>query len=215
MGFDYRRDASGIVIVTMDMDGQSANTMSQVYHQLMGDTVARLESEPGLAGVVFTSAKKTFFAGGDLHGLMQSAGGDAAYQDWLNEDKGYLRRLEHLPVPVVAAINGAALGGGFEICLACNHRIVVDDPGAVVGLPEVTLGLLPGAGGVVRLPRMLPMAPALDLLLSGRFVAPPEALELGLVDQIVPTRDDLLPAALEWISSAQARAVQPWESGLS
>ena len=212
MGFDYRRDASGIVIVTIDMDGQSANTMSQVYHQLMGDTVARLESEPGLAGVVFTSAKKTFFAGGDLHGLMQSAGGDVAYQDWLNEDKGYLRRLEHLPVPVVAAINGAALGGGFEICLACNHRIVVDDPGAVVGLPEVTLGLLPGAGGVVRLPRMVPMAQALDLLLSGRFVAPPEALELGLVDQIVPTRDDLLPAALKWISSAQARAVQPWDN---
>lgn len=212
MGFEYRRDASGIVVVTMDMDGQSANTMNPVYHDLMGETVARLEAEPDLVGVVFASAKKTFFAGGDLHGLMAVKAGDAAYKAWLTEDKGYLRRLDRLPVPVVAAINGAALGGGFEICLGCNHRIIVDDPAAVVGLPEVTLGLLPGAGGVARLPYLLPLDPALDLLLSGRFVQPQEALSLGLVDQVVPTRDDLVPAAKAWILGGKATHVQPWDA---
>ena len=112
MGFDYQRDASGIVIVTMDMDGQSANTMSQAYHDLMGVTVARLEAEDSLAGVVFASAKKTFFAGGDLHGLLRAERGDDAYKAWLNEDKGFLRRIERLPVPVVAAITARLWGAG-------------------------------------------------------------------------------------------------------
>lgn len=213
MGFDYRRDASGIVIVTMDMDGQSANTMSPAYHDHMGETVARLEAEEGLTGVIFASAKKTFFAGGDLHGLLAAETGDDAYKAWLNEDKGFLRRLERLPVPVVAAINGAALGGGFEICLSCNHRIIVGSQAAVVGLPEVTLGLLPGAGGVARLPRMVQLEQALDLLLSGRFVQPEEALSLGLVDRIVTGPDDLIPAAQEWIASEAATGAQPWDAG--
>ncbi|WP_323038962.1 3-hydroxyacyl-CoA dehydrogenase NAD-binding domain-containing protein [Gemmobacter sp.] len=213
MGFDYVRDAGGVVVVTMDMDGQSANTMSQDYHRLMGETVARLEQEPGLAGVIFASAKKTFFAGGDLHGLLAAGPADAAYSAWLTEDKGYLRRLERLPVPVVAAINGAALGGGFEICLACNHRIIVADPGAITGLPEVTLGLLPGAGGTARLPRLIALPDALDLLLSGRAVPPEQALRLGLVDAIVPTAADLLPAARAWIAAHPAAHAQPWETG--
>ena len=213
MGFEYRRDASGIVIITMDMDGQSANTMSSVYHDEMGATVARLEADEGVTGVIFASAKKTFFAGGDLHALLAAETGDDPYKAWLNEDKGYLRRLEHLPVPVVAAINGAALGGGFEICLSCNYRVIVDSPAAVVGLPEVTLGLLPGAGGVARLPRMVQLDQALDLLLSGRFVQPQEALSLGLVDRIVASVEDLIPAAIEWITGPDAQAAQPWDRG--
>ena len=211
MGFDYSRDASGIVTVTMDMDGQSANTMSAAYHDLMGETVSRLEREAGLTGVIFTSAKKTFFAGGDLNGLLAAGKADAAYIAWLNEDKGYLRRIERLPVPVVAAINGAALGGGLEICLACNHRIIVDDAAAITGLPEVTLGLLPGAGGVARLPRLIPLGPALDLLLSGRTVPPAEASRLGLVDEIVATRDELLSSAIAWITGNPGAANQPWD----
>lgn len=212
MGFDYARDASGIVTVTMDMDGQSANTMSQDYHRLMGDTVARLEAESSLTGVIFASAKKTFFAGGDLHGLLAAETGDDAYMAWLNEDKGFLRRLEKLPVPVVAAINGAALGGGFEICLACNHRIIVDDPAAITGLPEVTLGLLPGAGGTVRLPWLIGIAPALDLLLSGRAVAPRQALELGLVDEIIADKDDLIATARAWILKNPQTHRQLWDA---
>lgn len=215
MGFDYVRDATGVVTVTMDMDGQSANTMTAAYHALMGDTLAQLEREDGLTGVIFASAKSTFFAGGDLNGLYAARSGDAAYQAWLTEDKGYLRRLERLPVPVVAAINGAALGGGLEICLACNHRILVDTPRAVVGLPEVTLGLLPGAGGTARLPRLIALDPALDLLLSGRTVAPSEALSLGVVDALVPQVQDLLPAARAWIAAHPQAHRQPWDLGAS
>lgn len=212
MGFDYVRDASGIVTVTMDMDCQSANTMSHDYHRLMGETLARLEAEADLAGIIFASAKKTFFAGGDLHGLFAAETGDDAYRAWLNEDKGFLRRLERLTVPVVAAINGAALGGGLEICLACNHRIIVNDPAAITGLPEVTLGLLPGAGGTARLPWLVNFGPALDLLLSGRIVAPQQALELGLVDQIVTDRDDLILAARAWIQNNPGAHRQIWDS---
>lgn len=211
MGFDYARDATGIVTVTMDMDGQSANTMSLAYHDLMGATLARLEAEPALTGVIFASAKKTFFAGGDLNGLLAAETADAAYIAWLTEDKGYLRRLERLPVPVVAAINGAALGGGFEIALACNHRIIVDDPAAVTGLPEVTLGLLPGAGGVARLPRLIALPDALDLLLSGRTVPPAQAKALGLVDAIVAGPSELIPAARAWIAANPQGATQPWD----
>jgi len=211
MGFEYHRRGDNIVVVTMDMDGQSANTMSHAYHELMGATLARLESEQGLSGVIITSAKKTFFAGGDLNALLANPGADAAYRAWLNDDKAFLRRLERLGVPTVAAINGAALGGGLEICLACNHRVIVDDRAAVTGLPEVTLGLLPGAGGCARLPRLTGLAPALDLLLTGRMVPPSEALELGIVDRIVPSHGELLPAALDWIHEQTEVPMQPWD----
>lgn len=211
MAFHYARDPSGIVVVTMDMAGQQANTMTDTYHRLMGETLARLEAEPDLAGVVFASAKKTFFAGGDLHGLMNAPPAGEATRAWLVEDKGFLRRLERLPVPVVAAINGVALGGGFEICLACNHRIILDDPGARTGLPEVTLGLMPGAGGAARLPRLIALPDALDLLLTGRAVPPREALALGLVDALCDRPEALVPAAIAWIQANPDAHRQPWE----
>lgn len=199
MAFHYARDIDGIVTVTMDMQGQAANTMNAAWHGLIRDTVARLEAEPGLRGVILTSAKKTFFAGGDLNALLAMDGADEAFRANLALEKSYLRRLERLPVPVVAAINGAALGGGLEICLACHHRILLDDPAAVTGLPEVTLGLLPGAGGVVRLPRLVGLPAALDLLLSGRSLPPADALALGVVDALCRAGGDLLPAARAWI----------------
>ncbi|MGH2342826.1 enoyl-CoA hydratase-related protein [Segnochrobactraceae bacterium EtOH-i3] len=211
MGFDYHKDSHGIVTVTMDMDGQSANTMSPVYHSLMGECVARLEGEPGLTGIIFASAKKTFFAGGDLNGLLARDTADAAYFDWLEEDKGFLRRLERLPVPVVAAINGAALGGGFEICLACNHRVLVAAPGVVVGLPEVTLGLLPGAGGIVRLTALLGLDAALPLLLEGRILAPEAALAAGVVDALLPAGSDPVAVARDWIRANPDAGRQPWD----
>ena len=112
--------------------------------------------------MIIASAKKTFFAGGDLNDLIKVTPEDAGeFARSVREGKAVLRRLETLGKPVVAAINGAALGGGFEIALACHQRIVVDDPKAVVGFPEVTLGLLPGAGGVVRTVRLLGIADAL------------------------------------------------------
>ncbi len=209
--FLYEKDADGIVTVTMDMPGP-VNAMNALYREAMGQTVERLQQEPGLKGVVFSSAKTTFFAGGDLKELLQvEPGSEAAFHDQVTAMKADLRRLEQLPVPVVVAINGAALGGGFEIALACNRRIVADQSSAVVGLPEVTLGLLPGAGGIVRLVHLLGLEKALPLLLEGKRLKPADALKAGLVDEIVSNADALVPAAKAWILSGDAGAAQPWD----
>jgi len=179
----------------------------------MDATLARLGAErDAIRGVVITSAKKTFFAGGDLNDLKKARPGDAAeVAQMVRELKSHLRRLEQLGKPVVAAINGAALGGGLEIALATHHRIAVDDSKVVLGFPEVQLGLLPGGGGVTRSVRMFGIANALlQLLLQGQRLRPAKALELGLVNEVVPTVDDLLPAAKKWIA-ANPEAVQPWD----
>jgi 3-hydroxyacyl-CoA dehydrogenase / enoyl-CoA hydratase / 3-hydroxybutyryl-CoA epimerase len=209
----WEQDEDGIVTLILDDPDQSANTMNAAYAQSIRDTVDRLEAEKeSLAGVVITSAKKTFFAGGDLHDLKKVSPENAEeFAAMVREGKAVLRRLETLGKPVVAAINGAALGGGFEIALACHHRIVVDDSKAVVGFPEVQLGLLPGAGGVIRTVRMLGIADALlQLLMQGQRLRPAQAKELGVVDEVVATRDDLVPAAKAWIK-ANPEAQQPWD----
>ncbi|WP_220151489.1 3-hydroxyacyl-CoA dehydrogenase NAD-binding domain-containing protein [Thalassospira profundimaris] len=209
MGFVYEKDTAGIVTVTMDMDGQSANTMGAAYLVLMRDTLARLEKEEGLAGVIFASAKKTFFAGGDLEEILAVETVDMHYLDFLNENKSMFRRLEQLPVPVVAAINGAAMGGGYELCLGCNWRIA--SPEASVALPEVTLGLLPAAGGIVRTVALLGLEKALPVLLEGRTFKAGAALDYGLVDQLVDSRDGLIDAAKAWILENPQEHTQPWD----
>ena len=205
----------GIVVLTLDDPGQSANTMNAAYAESMRDTVARLQRESDqIKGVIITSAKNTFFAGGDLNALrLVSKDNAQQFGEFLAEVKAQLRTIETLGVPVVAAINGAALGGGLEIALATHHRVIVDDPKAVVGFPEVVLGLLPGAGGVTRTVRMLGIAQALmGVLMQGqkRF-KPAQAKELGLVDEIVPGADDLIPAAKRWIAE-NPEAKQPWDA---
>ncbi|RLU03715.1 MAG: 3-hydroxyacyl-CoA dehydrogenase, partial [Ketobacter sp.] len=140
----YEKDSDNIVVLTMDMPGQSANTMNETYGKSMDECIARLEKEENLAGVVITSAKKTFFAGGDLNSLIKAT--PEVAQEFYDDSmavKAQLRRLEKIQAPVVAAINGAALGGGYEICLACNYRVAINDRKTKIGLPEVTLGLLP------------------------------------------------------------------------
>ena len=131
----YEKGQDNIVVLTIDMPGQSANTMNAVYREAMGQTVARLEAEKdSIAGVIVTSAKKTFFAGGDLNELIKVTKADAKpFYDMILNIKGQLRRLETLGKPVVAAINGAALGGGWEICLACHHRIALDNSSVQLG----------------------------------------------------------------------------------
>ena len=207
----YEKDADGIVTITLDMQGQSANTMNERYLPAMDWAMAKLRAEDGLIGVIYASAKKTFFAGGDLNLLGSIEKADAETLHYVEENKRPYRDMERLGVPVVAAINGAALGGGYELCLACNHRIVVDDDKAVVGVPEVTLGLLPGAGGVVRMTAMLGLEKALPFLLEGKPSKPAKALKAGLVDEIVPTRDDLIPAAKAWIKANPDAHTQPWD----
>jgi 3-hydroxyacyl-CoA dehydrogenase/enoyl-CoA hydratase/3-hydroxybutyryl-CoA epimerase len=209
----YDKGDDGIVILTLDDPNQSANTMNRAYIESMGATVDRLEAEKDdIKGVVLTSAKKTFFAGGDLNDLKTVTREQSEeFAVGIREVKSQLRRLETLGKPVVAAINGAALGGGLEIALATHHRVIVDDPKAKLGFPEVKLGLLPGGGGVVRTVRMFGIVDAMmQLLLQGQEKRPAQAKEMGLVDEVVATRDDLLPAAKAWIA-ANPEAVQPWD----
>jgi 3-hydroxyacyl-CoA dehydrogenase/enoyl-CoA hydratase/3-hydroxybutyryl-CoA epimerase len=214
----WERDDDGIVVLTLDDPAQSANTMNAAYADSMRATVTRLQEErEQIKGVIITSAKSTFFAGGDLNVLRQVTRENAAeFGQFLRESKVQLRTIETLGVPVVAAINGAALGGGLEIALAAHHRVIVDDSKAVVGFPEVVLGLLPGAGGVTRTVRMIGIASALmQVLLQGqkRF-KPAEAKEVGLVDEIVASADELIPAARRWIAQKleSGEAVgQPWD----
>jgi 3-hydroxyacyl-CoA dehydrogenase/enoyl-CoA hydratase/3-hydroxybutyryl-CoA epimerase len=209
----YERDADGIVTLTLDDPTASANTMNELYRDSMHAAVDRLyDEQDDVTGVVVTSAKKTFFAGGNLKLMMQATPDDAATVfAGIEAMKADLRRLEKLPRPVVAAINGAALGGGYEIALACNHRVVVDEPSAVVGLPEATLGLLPGGGGVTRVTRMLGIQAALmDVLLQGTRFKPAQAKEKGLVDDVV-SRDDLIAAAKGWVLEHPDEITNPWD----
>ncbi|MCF8604213.1 3-hydroxyacyl-CoA dehydrogenase NAD-binding domain-containing protein [Gordonia sp. HY442] len=214
----WEKDADGVVTLTMDDPNQGANTMNTLYRESMAATVDRLEAEKDdITGVVLTSAKKTFFAGGDLKD-MTSPPADQTKEELAtsinastNEMKAVLRRLETLGKPVVAAVNGAALGGGLEIALHCHYRVVADVKGAVLGLPEVTLGLLPGGGGVVRTVRLLGIQQALmGVLLQGPRMNPTKAKEIGLVDAVVGSIDELVPAAKAWIK-ANPEAQQPFD----
>lgn len=208
----YEKDSDNIVLLTMDMPGQSANTMNAAYKDAMDATIERLEKEENLAGVVLTSAKSTFFAGGDLNDLVKVQP-EQAEEFFLGTDaiKKQLRRIEKLKAPVVAAINGAALGGGLEICLACNHRIAINNPKTKLGLPEVTLGLLPGGGGVVRLTRLLGLEAALPFLLEGKQVNPEKAKKAGFIDDLAEDQDDMVAKAKQWCKDNK-HAQQPWDS---
>lgn len=198
-------ESGGVVTLTIDDPTQSVNTMNAAYLDSMDATLARLAGMgEALNGVIITSGKTTFFAGGDLHDLLAAQPDDAAQlTEFVNAVKRQLRAIEKLDVPVAAAINGSALGGGLELALACHHRIAVDGGDIRIGLPEVNLGLLPGGGGVVRTVRLLGLAAALDkVLLPGTAFRPAEALQLGLVDEIVFTPEELVVAARSWIDAA-------------
>ncbi|MBY8881263.1 3-hydroxyacyl-CoA dehydrogenase NAD-binding domain-containing protein [Actinacidiphila acidipaludis] len=209
----WEQDGDGIVTLVLDDPNQSANTMNAAFADSLDAVLDRLEAEiEQVRGIIVTSAKKTFFAGGDLRDLIRATPGDAerVYAGSLRI-KRRLRRLETLGRPVVAAINGAALGGGYEIALACHHRVALDTPGTKIGLPEVTLGLLPGGGGVVRTVRLLGITDALlKVLLQGRQYSADRALEAGLIHEVAPDRDAMLAAARAFIE-AHPEAKQPWD----
>ena len=213
----YERDEAGIVTLTMDDPTAGANTMNELYVESMAAAVDRLHDEvEQVTGVVVASAKKTFFAGGNLTLMSQATPEDAPrIFEMCERVKAGLRRLETFPRPVVAAINGAALGGGLEIALAANHRVAVAGR-YEIGLPEATLGLLPGGGGVTRTVRMLGLQPALmEVLLQGPLFRPEAARDQGLVDEVVATAEELVPAAKAWITAHAddpAAAQNPWDA---
>ncbi|GAB3100301.1 3-hydroxyacyl-CoA dehydrogenase [Aestuariicella hydrocarbonica] len=213
--FNYQKDSDGIVTITMDMDGP-VNAMNSEYRNAMDVAINRLKNEDGLTGVVIASAKKVFLAGGDLNEIYSMQPGQE--QDFFNiaqTIKSQLRFFEKLPVPVVAAINGAAMGGGFEICLACNYRVAINDPKLRMALPEVTLGLLPGAGGIVRLVNMLGLQAALPYLMEAKALSTEKAIEAGILQATVDSPDELLPHAKQWIlnnrNNPQA-SIQAWDT---
>ncbi|MEV5443145.1 3-hydroxyacyl-CoA dehydrogenase NAD-binding domain-containing protein [Streptomyces sp. NPDC052644] len=209
----WEQDDTGIVTLVLDDPEQSANTMNEAFRASLAAVADRAEAEKdSIRGIVYTSAKKTFFAGGDLGDLMKAGPGDAqAVFDAANGIKRSLRRIETLGKPVVAALNGAALGGGYEIALASHHRIALDAPGSKIGLPEVTLGLLPGGGGVTRTVRLMGITDALlKVLLQGTQYAPRRALENGLVHEVAETSEEMLAKARAFID-AHPESRQPWD----
>ncbi|MEU8995951.1 3-hydroxyacyl-CoA dehydrogenase NAD-binding domain-containing protein [Streptomyces caniferus] len=209
----WEQDETGIVTLVLDDPDQSANTMNNAFKTSLTAVADRLEAEKdSIRGIIFTSAKKTFFAGGDLHDLIAitPAHAEQAFAAG-NGIKRDLRRIETLGKPVVAAINGAALGGGYEIALACHHRVALDTPGTKIGLPEVTLGLLPAAGGVTRTVRLLGIADALlKVLLQGTQYNATRARDAGLIHDVAATPEELLAKARTFIEE-HPESQQPWD----
>ncbi|OKI00678.1 3-hydroxyacyl-CoA dehydrogenase [Streptomyces sp. CB02923] len=209
----WEQDETGVVTLVLDDPDQSANTMNAAFKASLTAVADRLEAERDtVRGVIFTSAKKTFFAGGDLRDLIAVTPEHAQRAFETGQGiKRDLRRIETLGKPVVAAINGAALGGGYELALACHHRVALDTRATKIGLPEVTLGLLPAAGGVVRTVRLLGIADALlKVLLQGTQYNATRARDNGLIHDVAATPGELLEKARAFID-AHPEAQQPWD----
>ncbi|WP_407836349.1 3-hydroxyacyl-CoA dehydrogenase NAD-binding domain-containing protein [Streptomyces sp. DSM 116496] len=209
----WEQDETGVVTLVLDDPNQSANTMNQAFKDSIAAIADRAEAEKdSIRGIIFTSAKKTFFAGGDLKDMIRLRPEHAQLAfDTGTAIKASLRRIETLGKPVVAAINGTALGGGYEICLASHHRVALDAPGSKIGLPEVTLGLLPAGGGVTRTVRLMGIADALlKVLLQGTQYNPQRALDNGLVHELAATPEEMLAKAHAFID-ANPESKQPWD----
>jgi len=207
-------DADGIALLTIDYPGKSMNVIDQAFMDSLQAGIDRVRDDAAIKGAIVTSGKEAFVAGADLMAMEQNL--DSTADDPLPvlfEKYGSLsrvfRRLETCGKPFVAAINGTAMGGGFELALACHHRVLVDTPAAVVGLPEVQVGLLPGAGGTQRLPRLIGLQAAMPYLLEGKHATPEQALKAGLVHELAPPHE-LIARARQWLLDSP-RVVQPWD----
>ncbi|MDH0826360.1 3-hydroxyacyl-CoA dehydrogenase NAD-binding domain-containing protein [Acinetobacter johnsonii] len=207
----YLKNDDGIIILTLDSPNQSANTMNGDFRVALENIVSKLKSETSITGIIFRSAKKTFFAGGDLDELIQAQPEDATpFFEMVQKMKTEFRYIETLGVPVVAALNGTALGGGWEIALGCHARIALNDPKTKFGLPEVTLGLLPGGGGIVRMVRLLGLQNAFPFLMEGKQFGVDKAKSLGLIQDTAETPEELMDKAIAWVK-ANPKSQQPFD----
>lgn len=197
--FDISIDSENIAVLTMDMSGP-VNCNNLEFLEKMSSSLDLIEQNSSLTGLVITSGKNTFFAGGDLKWLLSLQEGDGEQlHRFIHSQKSLMRRIEMLEVPVVAAINGSAVGGGFELALACNHRICLDRSSVRIGLPEMNLGLFPGGGGVIRLVHWLGVETALPLLLEGNLYGSREAKMRRLVDDLEVKPERLILRAKKWV----------------
>ena len=207
----YLKNNDGIIILTLDSPNQSANTMNADFRVALENIVSKLKSETSITGIIFRSAKKTFFAGGDLDELIQARLEDATpFFEMIQKMKAEFRYIETLGVPVVAALNGTALGGGWEIALGCHARIALNDPKTKFGLPEVTLGLLPGGGGIVRMVRLLGLQNAFPFLMEGKQFGVDKAKSLGLIQDTAETPEELMDKAIAWVKE-HPKSQQPFD----
>src|SRR6266496_967082 len=207
-----------VCVLAFDRPESGANIFDAATLDELNEHLDFVENESSLRGLIITSAKKSIFvAGADLKTLLKLAQtGDL--RAFIAEGQRILNRLAELRIPTVAAIHGACAGGGYEVTLACDYRVASDDPSTRIGLPETTLGLIPAWGGCTRLPRLIGADRAAEVILKGKLYSAPEALKLGLVDEIVP-RDQLVDLSMKKLRegkrkpSSTARIEVPQESG--
>lgn len=217
--FTIAVDADGIAVATFDMPGRSMNTITHAVQDDLGMLVQTIRDDNRIVGAIIRSGKPAgFCAGADLNELRhdverwRAAESQEDLRDALAEASDFSRRvrtLETVGKPLATIIDGAALGGGFELALGCHRRIAVAGERLRLGLPEATLGLMPGAGGTQRLLRSVGLMPALSHILDGSPIAPEEALKLGLIHELVDA-DQALDRARAWILDS-GKAVAPWD----
>ncbi|AXE20967.1 3-hydroxyacyl-CoA dehydrogenase [Runella rosea] len=203
--------SNNIAILSWNMTSLPMNVLNDESVPAFGAALEKAYGDADVRGIIITSDKPEFVAGADLKMILRNQNENPAEILKISVELNQLfRKIETNGKPVVAAINGTALGGGLEICLACHYRVALDNPKTKLGLPEVKVGLLPGGGGTQRLPRMIGMQAALPLMLEGKELTPKEALGLGIVDAIARTREEMLEKAEAWIIS-NPKPVKPWD----
>ncbi|WP_144213959.1 fatty acid oxidation complex subunit alpha FadJ [Shewanella donghaensis] len=184
--FNLQRREDGIAILTMDVPGETMNTLKAEFGPEISDILTEIKTDASIKGVVVISGKAdSFVAGADIT-MLDECTSVAAAKELSQQGHVVFNELENLTIPVVAAINGACLGGGLELALACHLRVCTDSKKTIMGVPEVQLGLLPGGGGTQRLPRKVGITTALDMMLTGKQLRPKQALKMALVDDVVP-----------------------------
>ncbi|MEM7126971.1 MAG: 3-hydroxyacyl-CoA dehydrogenase NAD-binding domain-containing protein [Chloroflexota bacterium] len=211
MAIDYNKDSDGIVTLTMDMPDRSANVLNQLFYSAYTEALDKIEADESVTGVILVSGKpKIWVAGADIETSFD--GNDPQnFFDACQTLKAYFRRMETMGKPVVAALNGMALGGGMELALACHYRISLNDDRIKFGFPEVGLGLLPGGGGVARAPRLAGMQKGLEWLSQNKKYTPSQALEDGMIHALAEDMNDLINQAKTWIKE-NPEAKAPWDA---
>ena len=200
-----------VAILSINVANQAMNVLNDESIPALAKALEQAYSDPEAKGIIITSERPEFIAGADLRMILNNNGKAPEELYQLSRSLNTIfRKMETNGKPIVAAINGTALGGGYEVCLACHHRVAINNPKALIGLPEVTIGLLPGGGGTQRLPRMIGLEMAAPLLLEGKKVSPKEALSLGMIDELVDSHEAMMEKAFAWINTNPV-ALQPWD----